>query len=177
MANEFVARLSNMRRELDVNIPQYNRKVCPNGDLSGYLLPKVATGALAKTLGLVDSFIIPANLTMATGLTFKLPITDDGTNAGDLGKVVRIGVAAKLIVSGTDNTDIDVGGATEQTVDVTLSATSGVIVTGSLAIALANLDAAAVGGLVMVRVRGVGDASQFTAQGPIILIDPYVLNT
>lgn len=177
MASEFVARLNGLRREIDLPNRSFDRMQCPAGDLDGYWLPKIKVGSTAKLSGYVTSFVIPASLTMGTGLTLKLPITDDGTIATDVGKVVRLGVAVKTIVSNTDNSDLETSGGTEQTVDVTLGATSGIIVIGSLAVALANLDSAVVGSLVALRIRRVGDATQDTAVGGVILLDPYVLNT
>lgn len=132
----------------------------------------------SDTKGYAGSLVIPANLTMGTGLTFKALLVDDGKNAADLGLVVRLGFTVKKIAPGTDTLDIAVSAGTEQTVDVTLNATAGVAVAATLAIAAANLDSAAVGDRVLVRIRRVGTASQDTCLGEVMLADPvYVFNT
>lgn len=143
----------------------------PSGDIRGVSLPKLTDQGYSFNL------LIPPNLTMGTGLTLKLPLVDDGANAADLGKVVRIGVTVKKIGGSADTEDIDTGAGTEQTVDVTLDSTTGEVAIGSLAIASANLDSAAVGDLIAVRVRRVADHANDTCKGRAILIGVFVINT
>lgn len=174
MASEFVAALqpADLQRESSMgHEPGLQLVAAPGGDLRGASLPKLASQGY--TCGLV----IPGSLTMGTGLTFKLPITDDGSDAADLGKVVRLGVTVKLIASGADTEDLDAAAGAEQTVDVTLDSNSGEVVIGSLAIAAANLDSAVVGSLIAVRVRRVATASQDTCNGRVVLLGVYIFNT
>src|SRR5262249_20615293 len=120
---------------------------------------------------------IPANLTIATGLTFRLDTVDDGKDANDLGKAIVLGVAAKKVASGTDNLDIGTGAGTEQTATVTMNATSGVVVTTAIAVANANLDSAGAGDRVEVRVRRIATNASDTCNGQALLCGAYVLNT
>jgi hypothetical protein len=128
------------------------------------------------TAGYSAFVFIPHNLTIATGFTFELGLVDDGNNANDLGKVVRLGVQVKRLVSGTDNLTAT-GAAAEQTVDVTLDATTNELVAGSLAIANANLDGVATGERMLLLVRRIGTASQDTAPGCVLLTHVAVRNT
>lgn len=142
------------------------------GDMMGLVFPKLANQ------GYTSSFVVPAELTMATGLTFLIFVTDDGTNAADLGKVARFGITVKRIVSGTDSTDIDTGAATEATVDITLSSTSGVVVAGSIAIAAAALDSIVVGNYALIRVRRIADHANDTCNGRVLSpLGVYIKNT
>lgn len=118
--------------------------------------------------GYTTLFYIAAG-SLTTGLTFAGLITDDGRTPGDLGRVVRLGVTVKRLVSG-ENADLDVGAATEATTDVTLQAVSGNLTRFTLAIANAGLDSAAVTELLAIRIRRVATASQDTAQGRVFLV-------
>lgn len=170
MATEYVA-LLHPRAFHRENGPYSNHDITPvaAGDLSGLPMRKLATE------GYTTWFVIPANLTMGTGLTLKLPVVDDGADSDDLGKVVRLGITVKVIASGTDEADLDAGAATEATLDVTLDATTGQVVIGSKA--LTALDSAAVGDLVAIRIRRIGTATQDTCRGRIVLLGCYILNT
>jgi len=146
------------------------------GDLRGISLPKLTNPNIAVK-GYIASFRIPANITMGTGLTFKIYLSDDGVFAADLGLKVEVGVTVKRLAA-DETTDIDMAAGTEQLVAVTLSSTAGGVAIGSLAIASANLDSAAVGDLVMIRVRRKGtDTTNDTAQGRAILWRIEVQNT
>jgi hypothetical protein len=119
---------------------------------------------------------IPGSLTVATGLTFTVVLTDDGADANDLGKVVRVGVTVKRMING-ETTDIDTAAATEATVDVTLAAATGGIVVATLPIANAALDSLATGEAFLVRVRRVASASQDTCNNQVLLLAVGVKNT
>jgi hypothetical protein len=131
----------------------------------------------SDTQGFTAVTAINAEHTMGTGLTLSIGVLDDGTDAADLGRVVRLGVTVKTLATGADTLDIATSAATEQTVDVTLDATAGEIVLASLAIANANLDSAAVGSTILIRVRRIGAASQDTCQGTAVLTHVYIRNT
>lgn len=119
---------------------------------------------------------VPAGLTVATGFTYTPIIVDDGSNAGDLGKVVRLGITAKALVSGTDDLTAT-GAATEATHDMTLDATTGQIVFTDKAIASASQDSLATAGMALITIRRVGTASQDTCQGSVLLLGVKVRNT
>lgn len=153
------------------NGPAWRNDYLLSGKMIGLPMRKLATEfytALVK---------IPADWTVGTGLTFTTYLTDDGHTASDLGLVVRIGIAVKKIVSGTDTTDSSAGLDTEATSDVTLAATTTVITVTDKAIANAALDAAGAGDTILVRVRRVGTATQDTAQGNVALLALNVANT
>lgn len=121
--------------------------------------------------------VIPGSLTVGTGVTLSLGVTDDGADAADLGKVVRLGVTVKKLASGSDSLAIGTGAGTEQTVDVMLDATSGEITLGALAIANANLDSAGAGDTALVRVRRIGTHANDTCQGTALLTHVAIKNT
>jgi hypothetical protein len=140
------------------------------GVAAGIRVPK------ADVAGFSTLLWIPAGLTIATGFTYTLAVTDDGSDSDDLGKVVRFGVTVKNIASGTDNLTAT-GAATEATVDITLDATSGEVVFSDLAIASASQDSVATGGLALLTIRRIGTASQDTARGAVVLLGVKVRNT
>jgi len=117
-----------------------------------------------------DVVKIPNNATLTTGVTIDFLIVDDGKDAADLGKGVVFGVVAKLLASGTDNLDVTSGAGAEVTGTVTLSATKGAVVVGSVAVPNANLDSAAIGGHVAVQVRRIGSNAADTCRGRIVLL-------
>ena len=139
-----------------------------SGDAVGVALPKLTNQGY--------TFIsqIPGSLTVATGLTFTVGLTDDGVDASDLGKVVRLGFTIKRIVN-DETFDIDASAATEVTLDVTLSSTTGAAAVSTKAITL--LDSTAAGELFMIRVRRLSTATQDTANGRVILMFLSVKNT
>ena len=143
----------------------------PTGDMHGLSLPKL------DSQGYTTWFTVDAALTVGTGLTFSLPVVDDGTNSDDLGKVVRLGITVKKLVSGSDTADLDTAAATESTVDVTLDATSGEITVGSKAIANAALDSVGAGDTAMLRIRRLGTNANDTCKGRIILLGVAIKNT
>src|SRR5208283_1822901 len=74
------------------------------GPLRGLSLQKINPGSASTTPGPVWEYYnflttIPTNLTITTGLTFYLTLTDDGMNAADLGLVVDIGISVKSLTS------------------------------------------------------------------------------
>jgi hypothetical protein len=140
-----------------------------SGDLVGVSLNKL-TGQ-----GYTTMLTIPAG-TLTTGVTFRLLLTDDGTNSLDLGKVVRLGLTVKYL-SANSTTNLDTAAGDEKTVDVTLSTTAGGVAVGSLAIANADLDSAVVGGTIAVRVRRIGDHANDTCNGRVVLLHVAALAT
>lgn len=189
MASEFAGYLSHadLQRETDAGAdPLVNLVLAPGeasqsgnpaGDIRGVSLPKYKTAPNLAKYGYTGLFRIPANLTLGTGLTFKAYLTDDGANANDLGKVVKLGVTLKrLAADATD--DIDQSAATEVTGTVTLSANSGGICIGSIAIANASLPSGTVvGDLLMMRIRRVSTDTSDTAPGRVILLGVAIQNT
>jgi hypothetical protein len=123
----------------------------------------------------VTTFQIPGNLTMATGLTFYFDVVDNGEFPGDPGLVIQLGVSVLTLGSGI--APLFSAGGTEQTVNLTMQSTSGQMTQGTLAIALANLNSAAVGSIVAVKLRRIGTATADTMQGSAILLTCTVKNT
>jgi hypothetical protein len=178
MATEQVAQLrpSDFQRETSLGADLNCVLTDFIGDVRGLSLPKYTTNNLVA-FGYTTTFRIPANLTMGTGLTFKLYVTDDGKNAADVGKKLYLGVTVKRLVA-DETTDVDASAGTEQLVSITMSSTAGGIAIGSLAIASANLDSAVVGDMVMIRLRRKGtDGTNDTCPGRGVLIGVDVQNT
>lgn len=119
---------------------------------------------------------IPGNLTMATGLTFRFALADNGELPSDLGKVVRVGITVKRMITG-ESGDIDAAAGAEQVVNVTLQATARLWTFATLAIANANLDSAVVGDAILWRIRRVGFNAADTAQSGALLLPVAVTNT
>ena len=138
-------------------------------DIAGLPLKKVALGFNAISR-------VPVDATLGTGFTFLILLTDDGHNAADLGKVVRVGVQVKRLIN-DETTDIDTSGSAEATVDITLSATAGGVAVGSLAVANSGLDSIAAGELFALRVRRVSTATQDTCADQVLLLAVVVNNT
>lgn len=114
--------------------------------------------------------------TFTTGVTITFILVDDGTDAADLGKVIRIGVTPKRMVTG-ESTNIDVGAAAETTLDVTLQAVAGNVVVANMPILNAALDSLATGEALGLRIRRVGNVSQDTCNNPVILLMVAIKNT
>jgi hypothetical protein len=172
MANELVAQwgMGTVFREQAVGYNPWARAVLI-GDACGIRLNKLDT----------QGYILrphPGSLTMGTGLTFgfEVALPDVPDFAADVGKVVRLGVTVKRIISG-ESLDIDTGAGAEQTVDVTLQATAGLVTVATLAIAAANLDATVVGNRFAARVRRIGSHANDTCQGSVVLTGIDVVNT
>jgi hypothetical protein len=148
-----------------------------NTDLFGLRLNKLNTVPAANTPydGYVTTFQIPGNLTMGTGLTFYFDVVDNAEFQSDPGLVIQLGVTVLLLGAGV--APLFSGGGTEQTVNITMNATSGDMAQGTLAIASANLNGAVVGSVVAVRLRRIGTATADTMQGSAILLACAVKNT
>lgn len=181
MSNELVAQLDpgSFYRESSLGYDLTFHSAL-SGTLRAVRFPKMnpgsATGTPATPWEYVDcTFIIPANLTMGTGLTFYLHCTDDGTS-GDPGLVVKWGIAVKRL-NANATTDISASGGTEQTGTLTLSSTANGIAIYSIAIANANLNSAAVGDMVGVRIRRMSADSSDTVVGSVLVVGGHVKNT
>jgi hypothetical protein len=170
VANEFVDVLRPRDLFRENGLPDEIALV-QTGDLFGVSMRKIATE------GYTAVSRIPGSLTVGTGLTFEAMIVDDGVNSADLGKVVRLGITVKKLVGGTDDGDLDSGAATEATADVTLDATTGQVVIGSIAIANAALDSVGAGDAFAVRLRRIGTHANDTCQGRVVLLGLQVKNT
>jgi hypothetical protein len=147
----------------------------PVGVTRGVSFQKLIQAQLKEYYQLV--FEIPANLTIATGITVKLRLVDDGADAGDLGKVVKFGITAFNVDSASFKTDLSAAGGAEQTGTATLSSTAGIPVTLSIAIANAQLAAAGVGNMILIRVRRIGDDAADTTNGRVVFLAGHVKNT
>ena len=171
MANELVAELR-PRDFMRANGPLSMVDVAPIGVLGGLRLLK------SDTSGFYALIRVPANLTVGTGYTAKALVVDDGADAADPGKVIVVGATLKVLASGTDYATFasdDIG--TETTASVTLDATAGQVVEGSLAVANANADSVGAGSWAIVRVRRIGTNASDTCLGTAILLGVHILNT
>lgn len=170
MANEAVC--SNLvpflRRETAMGHND-NLTYARNGDLMGLSFPKLADQGYS---GVIQ---IPSGV-LTTGLTFNFATVDDGTNADDLGKVVRFGITPKRLID-AETADLDASAATETTLDVTLESTSGNVTVNTSAIANAALDSTAVSNLMAVRIRRIGSHANDTCQGRVIVLAIGVMGT
>lgn len=173
MAAEPVAMLGphNAYRETALGYDKWSY-VVPLGDNQGLRLNKL------DTCGYTWIEVIPGSITMGTGLTFTfmmaLPPTPDYSD--DPGKVLRLGVTVKRLIDG-ESLDFDTAAATEQTKDITVDATAGLIDVSTLAVANANLDSAVVGNIIGIRIRRIGSATQDTLRGSAVLVRAGVANT
>lgn len=129
----------------------------------------IAAVPLSKTDD-VYQFIarLPAAATLTTGVKLDLLVTDDGTNADDLGKVATLGVRVKTLADNTDDLSIGGGGA-EITANVTLASTAGVVRVLTVSIPNASLDSLAASGHALIQIRRAGGASD-TLVGPLLLL-------
>ena len=122
---------------------------------------------------------IPLNVTITTGLTWKMMITDDGTNSADLGLAVRLEVTPYNLSASGAIVDWSVSGSkgTVTAANVTLSSTSGGVATCSIAIVAANLASLASGNWFGFRIRRVGDNAADTCLGRVLLMGGLVYDT
>ena len=181
MSNELVAQLDpgSFYRESSTGYDLVSFSAL-TGTMRALRFPKMnpgkASGTPAVTYEYVDcAFIIPANLTLGTGLTFYLHVTDDGTS-GDPGLVAKFGISVKRL-NADATVDLSASAGTEQTATVTLSSTASGIAILTKAIANANLNSAAVGDMVGVRIRRLSDDTADTVTGSVLLIGGHVKNT
>jgi hypothetical protein len=183
VASEFVALLQpqDFQRETDMGLEPYiNMGQCAGNDIRGLVLPKYARGNLTA-FGYTSLFRIPKNLSLATGLTFVLYLTDDGQNASDLGKVVDVGITLLDVTVGPSNFNLDTAAtelATEVTFTATLAATTGVASITSKAVANAALPASvAAGDLIAIRLRRLGNNTADTCLNRVLVMALAVNNT
>jgi hypothetical protein len=113
---------------------------------------------------------------VGTGFTVKALIVDDGKDANDLGKVVRLGVTFKALASGTDDLTAT-GVGTEIEVSGTLDATTGQVVEVSQAVTQAEADGIAALGWGLFRIRRIGTATTDTCPGNPLLLAVEIINT
>jgi hypothetical protein len=153
------------------------------GNICGMSFQKsYQTTALGYTNPIQDYYntivLIPSNLTLTTGITFKFRVTDDGTSSADLGLVVQFGLTVYNVDSASFNVSLPSAAAgAEQTVNVTLSATSGNIVSGSIAVANAQLASAGAGNTILLRLRRIGTAAADTCPGRVVIANSHLNNT
>lgn len=170
MASELIAQFGPRSLE-HLNGPLRQTDVVQVANMVGLRVAK------SDTSGYTTPLIFPGSLTMGTGITVKFLVVDDGNSASDLGKVAVFGVTVKKIVSGSDTFVIATAGGTEQTTSVTLDATAGEAVVGTIAVANADLDSAGVGDVAFLRFRRIGTSTSDTCNGPVVVPLVYVYNT
>jgi hypothetical protein len=139
-----------------------------------------AGGLIGRPLGKNDGYQflvrIPALGTpVTTGLTFTLLRVDEASN-GDASKVIRVGITAKLLASGTD-TLTQTGASAEAEADLTSDATVGEATATDIAVATAALDVVAAGVWLLVQVRRIGTHANDTHSGRVILLGLTVRDT
>jgi hypothetical protein len=124
-------------------------------------------------------WVVPTLVALATGLTIKLNVTDDGTTAGDLGKAVVLEVTPYNLSAANAPVDYSLPASkgTATTGTVTLSSTSGAIAAATIAIVTANLAGLAAGGVLGLRIRRVGDNVADTCMNRVLLLGGLVTDT
>ena len=152
------------------------------GTMRGVSLQKINPGSSSGTPAVPYEYYnflttIPGNITMGTGLTFYLTMTDDGADSSDLSTSVALGITVKKLTSAV-SADLSTVSAQEQTATVTLSATSGLTAQFTLAIGTGtHLNSAAVGDQIGVRVRRLGSSTADTCNGRVICLGGHIKNT
>jgi hypothetical protein len=148
-----------------------------NGGSRGLALPKLIQSQVIEYYN--GMWYTPTAIALATGLTHKLLIVDDGTSSADLGLVVRLGVTPFNLSTALSVVDWSLAASkgTETFVNVTLGATTGLPVIASVAIVSANLASLAAGSIYGVRIRRVGDNAADTCPGRVILLGGQVNDT
>jgi hypothetical protein len=148
-----------------------------NGASRGLPFPKFISTQLTEYYN--GMWFTPALIALGTGLTHKLILCDDGTDANDLGKVVRIGITPFNLSTALSVIDWSLAASkgTETFVNVTLASTTGLPVLGTVAIVTANLASLAAGSIYGMRIRRVGDNAADTCNGRILLLGGQVADT
>ncbi len=124
-------------------------------------------------------WIVPAGVALATGLTIRLILSDDGTDPSDLGKVVRIEATAYNLSTALAVVDFSLPASKGAPVaaNVTLGATTGLPVIGTVAIPSASLAALATGQILGLRIRRVGDNAGDTCNGRVLILGGVITDT
>jgi hypothetical protein len=148
-----------------------------NGASRGLSMQKFISAQLTEWYNGI--WYVPAGIALATGLTFKLIFTDDGLSAADLGTVVRIGVTPFNFTTALSVVDWSLAAShgTETFLSLTLGATTGLPVIGSIAIVTANLASLAAGSVFGMRIRRVGDNAADTCPGRVLLLGGQINDT
>jgi hypothetical protein len=152
--------------------------VTNQGSSRGVILNKfVIPGQLTEYYNGI--WILPSLVALATGLTFKIIITDSGLDPADLGKAVRLEVtpfnfsAALAVVDWS----LPASKGTTTAVNQTLGATTGLPVVATVPIVSANLAGLAAGGILGMRIRRVGDNAGDTCNGQVIMLGGQIADT
>ncbi len=173
MANALVTQLDagSLIRESEMGeyIP-LNLVLLPNGTARGIAFPKVTTGNNTP-YGYLATFVIPPGLTLTTGLEVYLNTTDDGAFAGDLGSTTVFGVTVKKVTAA--NTNMGSAG-TEVTATITMAAASGQLVQTIVAVPNADLNGAAAGDTICVRIRRIGGNASDLVNGRVLMPAAHV---
>ena len=152
--------------------------VTNQGSSRGMILNKfVIPGQLTEYYNGV--WIVPSLVALATGLTFKFIICDSGLDPADLGKVVQLEVTPFNFSTALAKVDWSLAASkgTVTTANVTLGATAGLPVVGTVNIVAANLAALATGNIFGMRFRRVGDNAADTCNGQVICLGGVVTDT
>jgi hypothetical protein len=148
-----------------------------NGASRGLSIQKLISSQLKEYYNGV--YYVPAAIALATGLTFKLIVTDDGTQAADLGTVAQFEITPFNFSTALSVVDFSLAASkgTATTGNVTLGSTTGLPVVLSIPIVTANLASLAAGGIFGMRLRRVGDATADTCPGRVVLLGGAITNT
>jgi len=149
--------------------------------IRGLSFPRTSTKAsIASYTG---CFYIPASITLGATINFVIHVTDDGTNAADLGTTVYFGVTTKPIPSTAVTLDMDATAdahlGAEQTGSGTLGATTGGVlaITVSVGTGTATMGSGYASGIMWgCRVRRMGEVAVDTCQGRVIVPLVHVRN-
>jgi len=176
MANELITQFgpADFYRESSYgyNLPAQS---CLVGNVRGLSFQKLIQAQIKEYYNL--TCIVPSAAALGTGITVILNLVDDGQNSVDLGLVARFAVTPYNLSASGATVDFAAGGGTETAGNATLSSTTLNPVQLSIAIANAALNSLAVGNILGLRFRRVGDNSADTAPGRVVLLGGYVKNT
>ncbi len=154
-----------------------------NGGSAGISLNKFLGAPITTTPNLYEYYnaiyVLPTLVALGTGLTFRFIITDDGQNAADLGTVVRLEVTPYNLSTALSVADFSLAASkgTATQASVTLGATTGLPVIGSIAIVAANLASLAAGSILGVRLRRAGEASTDTCANRVLCLGGIITDT
>lgn len=144
-----------------------------NGVLAGAAFPPAVDSTMYYYLR------VPNAATLATGLTFHFVVTDDPLNPPNAtGLKTFWGITVAPVTSGTSTPDDTVfASSTEDTVQITMGTTIGVIITADKAAVVAHFNSLAAGGDAMIRLKRKGattgsSGDTYTGRVVLLLFEP-----
>lgn len=166
MANEKVADLPvSVWRRLNGHPSTFD--FVPSGSYGGLRLLK------SDEDGFVAAFSLGEIGALNATFTVRLALTDDGKDADDLGKGVRLGVTIKLLADG-ETLAIGTSGGTEVEATATLDAATGEV--ELVSIASVGYDSMTEPTMGLIRVRRIGSNAADTCKNAPLLVHADIIN-